>query len=321
MKTVKQIADEIGVDKQKVYRYIVRHGIHEMEFDSESGARNKTKYYDDQTVSEIKDAFGKSGQIHRDGADHAEDTSSASAGSQNSSSEDASAENTESAGDSPSQDSAESEEDIDDSNDFVTFLMQQLEEKDRQIFNLQKLLDQEQRLHLQTQAALDKATRRIGTRNTSGPDGGTADEVQAHAETAPDENASDDENTSNDENTPATENASVPDAQSRSDMIREVSPFEMKPVTPAPASEEEPASVQTVSEVLAQSAARREAEQKSAASSENNTASSSSASFSSEAETSDDLTQPIFHDTESGEDNEYAAPPKKKGFWARLFGR
>lgn len=239
MKTVKQIADEIGVDKQKVYRYIVRHGIHEVDFDSESGARNKTKYYDDRTVQEIMDAFHKSG-----------------ASSETVKQEEA---ETESADKQSESDQSQAEEEAEgEPSDFVSFLMQQVEEKDRQIFNLQKLLDQEQRLHLQTQAALDKATRQIEAIEEKD----RAEDVKA-PEDAP------------------------------SDAIHEVDPYdmEMKPVTPAPASEEEPATVQTVSEVMAQAAARREE---------------------GEAET-----EPIFHDTESEDEPE---PPKKKGFWRRLFG-
>lgn len=246
MKTVKQIADEIGVDKQKVYRYIVRHGIHEVDFDSESGARNKTKYYDDQTVKEIMDAFHKSGAAASSDAEKQEDTSS---GTRSEASE-------EEAQESDSQAEQEAEEEP---GEFVSFLMQQLEEKDRQIFNLQKLLDQEQRLHLQTQAALDSASRRIAA-------------IEEKEEKKEEEQSAD----------------------GRDEPIPEVTPFEMKPVTPAPDSEEEPATVQTVSEVLAQNAAKREQGQESAADPE-----------------------PIFHDTESQENPE---PPKKKGFWRRLFG-
>lgn len=241
MKTVKQIADEIGVDKQKVYRYIVRHGIHEVDFDSESGARNKTKYYDDQTVKEIMDAFHKSGA------------------SQDSEKQEEAADSSDKhAQESESAESQADQEAEDEPSDFVSFLMQQVEEKDRQIFNLQKLLDQEQRLHLQTQAALDKATRQIEAI----------------------------------EEKDRTEDVKAPE-DAPSDAIHEVDPYdmEMKPVTPAPASEEEPATVQTVSEVMAQAAARREE---------------------GEAET-----EPIFHDTEPEDEPE---PPKKKGFWRRLFG-
>lgn len=249
MKTVKQIADEIGVDKQKVYRYIVRHGIHEMDFDSESGARNKTKYYDDRTVQEIMDAFHKSGASQ-------ESTSDPETGKQDAASETESS-NTHTQESESAQSQAEEEAEGEPS-DFVSFLMQQVEEKDRQIFNLQKLLDQEQRLHLQTQAALDKATRQIEAI----------------------------------EEKDAVKSAEKSEG-STSDMIHEIDPYdmEMKPVTPAPASEEEPATVQTVSEVMAQAAARREE---------------------SEAET-----EPIFHDTEPEENQD---PPKKKGFWKRLFG-
>ena len=53
MKTVKQIADEIGIDKQKVYRHIKKHHIKEAH--QNSGAM----YYDEVVETQIKQAFSK----------------------------------------------------------------------------------------------------------------------------------------------------------------------------------------------------------------------------------------------------------------------
>lgn len=51
MKTVKQIADEIGIPKQRLYRYIKRECI------SEAHQRNGVMYYDEAAESLIKQGF------------------------------------------------------------------------------------------------------------------------------------------------------------------------------------------------------------------------------------------------------------------------
>jgi hypothetical protein len=51
MKTIKQIADELGVDKQKIYRYIVKNHI------TASSDVMQTKHYDDAAEILIKSAF------------------------------------------------------------------------------------------------------------------------------------------------------------------------------------------------------------------------------------------------------------------------
>lgn len=50
-KTIKQIADDIGIDKQRVYRYIKRNHI------SEAHQRNGVMYYDDVVQNTIIRAF------------------------------------------------------------------------------------------------------------------------------------------------------------------------------------------------------------------------------------------------------------------------
>lgn len=50
-KTIKEIADELGVEKQKVYRYIKRHRI------SEAHQRSGAKYYDEAAEILIKQGF------------------------------------------------------------------------------------------------------------------------------------------------------------------------------------------------------------------------------------------------------------------------
>lgn len=56
MKTIKQIADELGIEKQKVYRYIKKNYIKEMhqECISEALQKNGVKYYDEVAESLIK---------------------------------------------------------------------------------------------------------------------------------------------------------------------------------------------------------------------------------------------------------------------------
>ena len=51
MKTTKQIADELGIDKQRVYRYIKKNHI------SEALRKNGVMYYDDVAETNIKQAF------------------------------------------------------------------------------------------------------------------------------------------------------------------------------------------------------------------------------------------------------------------------
>lgn len=59
MKTIKQISDELGVDKQKVYRYIKKNHIKEVhqECIGEALQKNGTKYYDEVAESLIKQGF------------------------------------------------------------------------------------------------------------------------------------------------------------------------------------------------------------------------------------------------------------------------
>lgn len=51
MKTIKQIADELGIDKQRVYRYIRKNHI------NEAHQKNGVMYYDEVAESSIKRAF------------------------------------------------------------------------------------------------------------------------------------------------------------------------------------------------------------------------------------------------------------------------
>ncbi len=56
MKTIKEIADELGVDKQKVYRYIKQHCISEAHHEAHHDVlqRNGVKYYDETAEALIK---------------------------------------------------------------------------------------------------------------------------------------------------------------------------------------------------------------------------------------------------------------------------
>lgn len=71
MKTVKQIADELGVDKQKVYRYIKNNQIKEVHHEAlhEALQKNGAKYYDEVAESIIKQGFmenSASNEVHHE---------------------------------------------------------------------------------------------------------------------------------------------------------------------------------------------------------------------------------------------------------------
>lgn len=65
-KTVKQIADELKIDKQKVYRYIKKKHINEVHH--EAHQKNDVKYYDETAESLIKQ--GLSGNCASSEAHH-----------------------------------------------------------------------------------------------------------------------------------------------------------------------------------------------------------------------------------------------------------
>lgn len=71
MKTIKQIADELGLDKQKVYRYIKKNHIKEVyqECISEALQKNGVKYYDEVAENLIKQGFSDnttSNEVHQE---------------------------------------------------------------------------------------------------------------------------------------------------------------------------------------------------------------------------------------------------------------
>lgn len=58
MKTLKQIADELGVPKQQVYRYVRAECINEVHHDADEAHQSKSvKYYDEAAESTIKAYF------------------------------------------------------------------------------------------------------------------------------------------------------------------------------------------------------------------------------------------------------------------------
>lgn len=63
MKTIKQIADELGIDKQKVYRFVKKNHINEVHH--EALQKNDVKYYDEVAESLIKSAFLES-EVHHE---------------------------------------------------------------------------------------------------------------------------------------------------------------------------------------------------------------------------------------------------------------
>lgn len=72
MKTIKQIADELGVPKQRVYRYIKSNHI------NEAHQENGVMYYDDVAEMAIKQAFSQnsttSKETHETHQNHINDT-------------------------------------------------------------------------------------------------------------------------------------------------------------------------------------------------------------------------------------------------------
>jgi len=63
MKTIKEIANGLGLDKQKVYRYIRKNNIKEIA-SSDVHQKSKVKYYDDVVISIIKQGLYKKDTHH-----------------------------------------------------------------------------------------------------------------------------------------------------------------------------------------------------------------------------------------------------------------
>lgn len=66
-KTIKQIADDLGVDKQKVYRFIQKNHIDEVHH--EARRKNGVKYYDEAAQMLIKQGISDkvtSNEVHHD---------------------------------------------------------------------------------------------------------------------------------------------------------------------------------------------------------------------------------------------------------------
>ena len=77
-KTIKQIADELGISKQKVYRYVVKNHINEVH--QEVHQKNDVKYYDEVAEALIKQGFQTS-EVHQEV--HQENASSTSKSTSN----------------------------------------------------------------------------------------------------------------------------------------------------------------------------------------------------------------------------------------------
>ena len=117
MKTIKQIAEELDVSKQKVYRFIVRNHI------TASSEVKQSKLYDEVAENLIKQAFLENRQHQK--SHHEADQKRA--------------------GDTVSEAVIELlRQELERKNE-------QLKEKDQQIAQLQKLIDQEQQLRMVTE--------------------------------------------------------------------------------------------------------------------------------------------------------------------------
>lgn len=117
MKTIKQIADELGISKQKVYRFIVRNHI------TASGEVKQSKLYDEEAENLIKQAFLENKQHQK--SHHEADQKRAC--------------------------DTVSEAVIELLRQELERKNEQLKEKDQQIAQLQKLIDQEQQLRMVTE--------------------------------------------------------------------------------------------------------------------------------------------------------------------------
>lgn len=113
-KTIKQIADDLQVDKQKVYRYIKANHINEAL--REAHQKNNVKYYDEAAQMQIKKAFAAKSTSHQ----------------------------TASKSTSKVHHEALNEALL----DTIDMLKNELKTKNEQIENLHTLLDQEQKLRL-----------------------------------------------------------------------------------------------------------------------------------------------------------------------------
>lgn len=122
IKTTKQIADELQVSKQQVYRFIKKNEIKEVL------QRNGKMYYDEAVQELIKQNF-RENEAHRESIHEAHQKHF-----QNASSE---------AGQN-------------DLKEVIEILKQQLEAKDKQISELNKALDQQQQLNLKTLEELEQ---------------------------------------------------------------------------------------------------------------------------------------------------------------------
>lgn len=104
--TIKQLSDEIGVDKQKVYRYIKKNHI------NEAHQENGVMYYDETVQMQIKQALSQNEAHHEAYQNHINEAV------------------------------------IDTLLKQSEMLKNELEAKNRQIAEMQKLLDQEQQLRM-----------------------------------------------------------------------------------------------------------------------------------------------------------------------------
>lgn len=116
-KTMKQIAEELHIDKQRVYRFIKKNRI------NEAYQKNGAKYYDEVAQKLIKQGFEKD-ESHREA--HQNRFKSAS----------------NEAADTVTE-------------KLIEMLEKELEEKNQQIKELNKLLDQQQQLNMKTMQELD----------------------------------------------------------------------------------------------------------------------------------------------------------------------
>lgn len=67
-KTIKQIADELGIDKQKIYRFIKQNNIKEVH--RETHQKNAPKHYDEIAQNIIKQAFCEE-KVHQESTSEA----------------------------------------------------------------------------------------------------------------------------------------------------------------------------------------------------------------------------------------------------------
>ncbi|TPR37598.1 hypothetical protein [Apilactobacillus micheneri] len=119
-KTIKQMADIMGINKLRIYRFIDKNDI------KSSKTINGAKTYDKTAQTLIYNNFGYQNDDYIKGSDNKADKNI-----------------------------------IEEKNEFIKFIKDEVEEKNNQIDNLQKMLDQQQQLSLQDKNTISEQKQKL----------------------------------------------------------------------------------------------------------------------------------------------------------------